>query len=120
MIAPALLQRGFLPEPDPLVEFPAGSEFSALDSLGRDLPSLLHDKGFRATARGLMIPALPAGIVRLDELRLYYVRLGFLASAYVNQVGQEPATVLPRNLAVPLCDVPAVHPLLRESRLRGR
>ena len=38
-------------------------------------------------------------------LRLYYVRLGFLASAYINQVGQEPATVLPRNIAVPLCDV---------------
>ena len=52
-----------------------------------------------------MIPALPQGTVPLDELRLYYVRLGFLASAYVNQVGQEPATVLPRNLAVPLCDV---------------
>ncbi|MGO9916263.1 MAG: hypothetical protein ACLQIB_16390, partial [Isosphaeraceae bacterium] len=105
MIAPAMLQRGFLPKPDPLVEFPAGSEFSALDSLGRDLPSLLQDKGFRALARGLVIPALPQGTVPLDALRLYYVRLGFLASAYVNQVGQEPATVLPRNLAVPLCDV---------------
>ena len=41
----------------------------------------------------------------LPELRLYYVRLGFLASAYVNQVGQEPATTLPANIAVPLCDV---------------
>ena len=38
-------------------------------------------------------------------LRLYYVRLGFLASAYINQVGQEPATLLPRNIALPLCDV---------------
>jgi indoleamine 2,3-dioxygenase len=38
-------------------------------------------------------------------LRLYYVRLGFLASGYVNQVGQEPATLLPRNLAMPLCEV---------------
>ena len=38
-------------------------------------------------------------------LRLYYVRLGFLASAYINQVGEEPATLLPRNIAVPLCDV---------------
>src|SRR5262249_37153325 len=35
-------------------------------------------------------------------LRLYYVRLGFLASAHVNQVGQPAATVLPRNIAVPL------------------
>ena len=105
MIGTQFTRRGFLPEPDPVVEFPAGSKFSALDSLGRDLPSLLQDKGFRALARGLVIPALPQGTVPLDELRLYYVRLGFLASAYVNQVGQEPATVLPRNLAVPLCDV---------------
>jgi indoleamine 2,3-dioxygenase len=97
--------RGFLPEPDPVVEFSTVSEFSALDSLGRDLPSLLQDKGFRALARGLAIPALPPGSVALEELRLYYVRLGFLASAYVNQVGQDPATILPRNLAVPLCDV---------------
>src|SRR4029077_17431185 len=36
---------------------------------------------------------------------LYYVRLGFLASAYVNQVGFEPATLLPSNIAIPLCDV---------------
>ena len=40
----------------------------------------------------------------LPILRLYYVRLGFLASAYINQVGQEPATLLPRNIALPLCD----------------
>jgi indoleamine 2,3-dioxygenase len=40
---------------------------------------------------------------RLPELRLYYVRIGFLASAYINQVGEQPATVLPANLAVPLC-----------------
>jgi indoleamine 2,3-dioxygenase len=39
----------------------------------------------------------------LPELRLYYVRVGFLASAYINQVGQEPSKVLPANLALPLC-----------------
>ena len=105
MIAPAMLQRGFLPEQDPLTEFPPGSEFASLDALGRDLPSMLHDKGFRALARSLKLPPLPAGECRLRELRLYYVRLGFLASAYVNQVGQEPATLLPRNIALPLCDV---------------
>src|SRR6202044_85212 len=38
-------------------------------------------------------------------VQLYYVRLGFLASAYVNQVGLEPATLLPHNIARPLCDV---------------
>ena len=39
----------------------------------------------------------------LPCLRLYYVRLGFLASAYINQVGEPPAKVLPANIAVPLC-----------------
>ncbi|HEX4211429.1 MAG TPA: hypothetical protein VHY56_13615, partial [Candidatus Binataceae bacterium] len=39
----------------------------------------------------------------LSELRLYYVRTGFLASAYVNQVAEQPAQVLPANLAGPLC-----------------
>jgi indoleamine 2,3-dioxygenase len=105
MIASSFMRHGFLPEQDPLVQFPAHSELAMLDALGRDLPSLLQDKGFRAFARGLAIPALPAAGVPLPELRLYYVRLGFLASAYVNQVGQDPATILPRNLAVPLCDV---------------
>ena len=77
-----------------------------LDELGRDLPSLLLDSGFRRYAKALTIPPWPAA--RLSEtdlpvLRLYYVRLGFLASAYINQVGEEPATLLPRNIAMPLC-----------------
>ena len=105
MIPQQFKVHGFLPEQDPLHAFPSGSPFSWLDDLGRDLPSLLHDKGFRGLARGLDIPALPPTELSLPELRLYYVRLGFLASAYVNQVGQEPTTVLPRNIAVPLCDV---------------
>src|SRR5271165_2439474 len=50
MISAQLKARGFLPEQDPLIRFPAGSQFSALDGLGQDLPSLLHDKGFRAFA----------------------------------------------------------------------
>jgi indoleamine 2,3-dioxygenase len=99
------IRRGFLPEEDPLGRFGDHSEFAALDTLGHDLPSLLHDRGFRKYARERRIPALPDRELPLSMLRLYYVRLGFLASAYVNQVGEEPATLLPRNLAVPLCDV---------------
>jgi indoleamine 2,3-dioxygenase len=87
-----MLERGFLPDEDPLTEFPPGSRFADLDGLGRDLPSLLHDKGFRAQVRKLNLAALPSEPIPLPELHLYYVRLGFLASAYVNQVGQEPAT----------------------------
>jgi indoleamine 2,3-dioxygenase len=99
-------RRGFLPEDDPLAQFGAGAEvLAALDAFGRDLPGLLYDPGFRAFARGLRLPALPDGAVAEPVLRLYYVRVGFLASAYVNQVGMAPATVLPRNIAIPLCDV---------------
>jgi indoleamine 2,3-dioxygenase len=105
MIDPCFTRRGFLPEEDPLRQFPHDSELAVLDGLGRDLPSLLQDKSFRGWARELRLPALPAGAVPVPFLRLYYVRLGFLASAYVNQVGLEPATLLPRNLALPLCDV---------------
>jgi indoleamine 2,3-dioxygenase len=79
-----------------------------LDEMGHDLPSLLHDSGFRERARRLEIPPWiepenPPD--RLAQHRLYYVRLGFLASAYVNQVGEPPVTLLPHNLAQPLVDV---------------
>jgi indoleamine 2,3-dioxygenase len=96
---------GFLPESDPATSFTRRPEFAALDELGRDLPSLLHDGSFRRYAQQLDIPSWPDGATTeeyLPEMRLYYVRLGFLASAYVNQVGQDRATVLPRNIAVPL------------------
>src|ERR1700737_3049192 len=98
--------RGFLPKEDPLTGFPSNSRFAVLDEIGRDLPSLLHDRRFRSYARALKIPLWPedrTGFEDMPGLRLYYVRVGFLASAYVNQVGGEPATTLPANLAVPLC-----------------
>ena len=98
-------RRGFLPAEDPLPRFGDNSEFALLDELGHDLPSLLQESHFRAFARGLRIPPLPDRDPPPPVLWLYDVRVGFLASAYVNQVGQEPARVLPRNLAAPLCDV---------------
>jgi indoleamine 2,3-dioxygenase len=99
------LVRGFLPEHDPLVRFGDDSPFAPLDELGRDLPGLLHDHGFREYARRLLLPPLPEAGAPVPVLRLYYVRVAFLASAYINQVGVEPATVLPANIARPLCDV---------------
>jgi indoleamine 2,3-dioxygenase len=105
-IGTGLRSHGFLPEHDPLIGFPSNSEFARLDEIGRDLPSLLQDPGFRVYARSLNIPLWPENRVAasdLSELRLYYLRVGFLASAYVNQVGQEPSRGLPANLALPLC-----------------
>ncbi len=104
-ISTSMRSRGFLPERDPLIGFPANSEFAELDEIGRDLPSLLQDPGFRDYARSLDVPLWPENRVTasdLPELRLYYLRVGFLASAYINQVGQEPSGVLPANLALPL------------------
>ena len=103
---PLYKERGFLPATDPLQRFEHDSPLAMLDELGRDLPSLLYDPHFRDYARSLKIPPWtpprdPAKT--LETLRLYYLRLGFLASAYINQVGQPPANVLPRNIAVPLC-----------------
>ena len=101
-------RRGFLPEPDPVTHFPHDSELSMLDELGLDLPSMLEDRGFRAFARELKLPAWPHVLPtpeQLPYLRLYYVRLGFLASAYINQVPLPPESVLPKNIALPLCDV---------------
>lgn len=103
---PSFTRRGFLPEEDPRTHFAAGSPLSRLDEIGRDLPSLLEDPGFRTYVQELDIPRWPGealGPETLPDLRLYYVRLGFLASAYVNQVSQARATLLPRNLAEPLC-----------------
>ncbi|SIO61364.1 indoleamine 2,3-dioxygenase [Singulisphaera sp. GP187] len=97
--------RGFLPAEDPLVRFGDDSVFAPLDEWGDNLPSLLEDPGFRSYARGLRIPPLPDRDPALPMLQLYYVRLGFLASAYIHQVGMEPVKLLPANLAVPLCDV---------------
>lgn len=103
----SLCERGFLPAADPARSFKIYPELAMLDELGHDLPSLLHDPGFRKRAQSLVIPPWPEPHISeasLPELRLYYVRVGFLASGYVNQVGQPGATALPRNIAVPLCD----------------
>ena len=107
LLKPSYARRGFLPEPDPLDAFPSDSTYAVLDEIGRDLPSLLYDKSFRAYARALRIPSWeePPSEATLPQIRLYYVRIAFLASAYINQVGQEPATILPRNIAEPLTKV---------------
>jgi indoleamine 2,3-dioxygenase len=99
-------ERGFLPARDPARSFPPDSELSVLDELGRDLPSLLEDASCRSYMRELRLPEWPEDEPReesLPELRLYYVRVGFLASAYINQVSQPSVNVLPKNLAVPFC-----------------
>ena len=100
-------ERGFLPARDPLTAFPCGSPLSVLDEIGRDLPSLLEDRSFRPYARELSLPPgpEPGAADELPQLRLYYVRVGFLASAYINHTAGPRASVLPQNLAGPLCRI---------------
>lgn len=104
-ISAEMKKRGFLPAQDPAIDFPRDSELSMLDELGHDLPSLLEDRRFREHAKSLELPPWPKNwdpAEYLPYLRLYYIRLGFLASAYVNQTSEDRATLLPNNIAAPL------------------
>lgn len=104
-VSESLKRRGFLPPQDPASHFPSDSPLSMLDVLGRDLPSLLEDRGFRDYAHHLKIPSWPrewSPETHRPLLQLYYVRLGFLASGYVNQTSEGRATLLPHNIAAPL------------------
>ena len=88
-------------------EFPDASPYAVLDEIGATLPERLQTPGFRSWAEHLTLPLFdePVTPETLPSLRLFYVRLGFLASGYVNQVGVPPTSRLPASLAVPLCHV---------------
>lgn len=98
--------RGFLPAEDPLCAFSPGSGLGCLDGFGARLPELLGDAGFRRHARTTFWPGhwFEYCVEREDlpELRLYYLRMAFVASGYIHQLGQPETKVVPRNLAVPL------------------
>src|SRR3989344_3732364 len=106
---PSCRTRGFLPVEDPLPAFPAGSPLAMLDDMGAQLPDMLKDSGFREYVREKFWPGhwfeYCTGPEYLPELHLYYVRLAFMASAYVHQLGQPQVTVLPSNIAAPLVQV---------------
>lgn len=116
IVKPALLNahRGFLPLHDPARAFPASSHLSILDDIGRDLPQLLEQEDFRSRVRALDIPYWPENLDPVEQrpfLRLYYLRLGFLAAGYINQTITPAATELPANIA---------QPLVHACRLLGR
>jgi indoleamine 2,3-dioxygenase len=100
----AFATRGFLPLADPLRHFPLDSPYAVLDEIGESLPERLTDPGFRTWAESLALPMFEQALTpsTLPALRLYYVRLGFLASGYVNQTCAPPTHRLPASIAVPL------------------
>lgn len=100
--------RGLLPSQDPVSEFTCYPELALLNNWGNALPDLLLEGDFRAQAESWNIPEWPSLNIdqsNIAELHLYYVRLGFIVSAYVNQVGQERARCIPSNLAKPFVKV---------------
>ena len=104
----SIAEHGFLPASPPKQYFPQDSGLNVLDVFGNDLPELLEKSSFRKTIKAFDIPHWPKTWVHSDAksyLRLYYLRLSFLASAYINQVGHDKATELPENIAVPLYKV---------------
>lgn len=88
--------NGFLPEEDPLLVLP--QKFSALDSLGYELPKLLMTTKLRERVREL--PSLPvfelSSVAEKERAMMLY---SFIAHAYV--FCSEPINVIPENIAKP-------------------
>jgi indoleamine 2,3-dioxygenase len=95
-----LLDRGFLPTPDPLPRLPAGTA-DATEALGRDLPNLVANRRFREVAPSHLAepPAVPDDGREAERLFLLY---SYFASAYVHAPGLPPVRSLPAKIAVPL------------------
>jgi indoleamine 2,3-dioxygenase len=100
---PHFLERGFLPPEDPLTHFPSGTPYEMLDWVGRTIPQAVVFPDFRRYASSLDIPLFSSGLIldseTMRQAQLYYVRVAFLASAYVHHVGQAPVKSIPRNIA---------------------
>ncbi|WP_299182593.1 hypothetical protein [uncultured Neptuniibacter sp.] len=100
--------RGFLPCEDPATEIVLGERYEVLDEVGRMLPSLLLEKDARDYLRRVFVPDWSYVNIPDDlwpQACLYYLRLGFIASGYINQIGQPACHSLPANLARPLVKI---------------
>jgi indoleamine 2,3-dioxygenase len=94
-------ERGFLPDPDPLLELPLA--YRAWDELNNAMPELLHNNDFRDALNN--IPLLdPSGIKNGPELDRSMRQLSMFANAYIS-CGPDPVKKIPLVLAVPLTEV---------------
>ncbi len=91
-------ERGFLPEPDPVVALP--SAYAPWQGLAEELPKLLAARKARASIRTL--PVLGIEDLRsAGEERAAMRALAFLAHAFVWE-DEQPAAKMPAAIAVPL------------------
>src|SRR4051794_10236859 len=93
-----LLDRGFLPTPDPLTKVEAEGA-AHVEALAARLPELVYAGRFRETAKEVLSAPLDLssvgdgpGAERLFKLFSYF------ASAYVHLPGAAPASVLPKEI----------------------
>jgi len=103
--------RGFLLNPNPLytlrgIDIPLSTEITDhIESLGDQLPTLLHSGMLRTTLDKL--PVYDMNPMRALDSQFHIIeylamRYGYLASAYVYADPQNPAKNLPAGIAVPL------------------
>ncbi len=93
--------RGFLPSEDPLTQLPPA--FAAWEEMSAQIPALLTAGKVRQIL-GKMEIIDPAPLEGKRQLYRAFLLLSVMANAYI--MGEaEQASILPRNLAMPLWDV---------------
>ncbi|MDH6060629.1 indoleamine 2,3-dioxygenase [Chrysosporum bergii ANA360D] len=93
--------RGFVPSEDPLTQLPP--DFAAWETISAQIPALLTAGKVRQIIDKMAIID-PVSLKSKDQLYRAFLLLSVMANAYI--MGEtEQASVLPRNLAMPLCYV---------------
>ena len=94
------VNRGFLPDEDPLSIMPCGWEF--LDNFGQRLPELIQSGRLLHEANCLPVPPdYYFAFLTERELQLAWVRYSFIQSAYVHVQENSPRLIC-RNIARPM------------------
>lgn len=91
------LTHGFLPNAEPIVQLPQA--FNVWENTAIQLPKLLISEHLRTIIESL--PSFPVqALTSVEEVERAMLLLSYLGHAYVWQPGQQPAIMLPRNLAM--------------------
>lgn len=98
------MATGFLPAEEPLQRLPY-ARYHVWEDLGDDLPKLLGARLGQARGPLQQLPVLATDKLTTDaELRRAHLLLCLFAHSYVFG-GTEPLDVLPKGIAIPLCEV---------------